>query len=274
MTSSDVLEELWERKRWTLVLLVIAIAAGIFVAGRGYTVQQASTDILLDTPRSQAVDVGTGGQQNTVPEIDTLTTRARLLGNLMASGPIEAAIARHAGVSPDRLVVVPPRDADAVDPSPIVQGSEDSDAADAVALTVTTDSSLPILHVVTQAPDAATADALATGAVKELKDYLESIASSDAIPDAQRVSAHEIGFHSPVPQSRGPGPAVGVLVALLTLIVGSTVIVLVSRSILGREQPGASAQHPPGNGFIRAPESSRSRSPSERETELAGPAGE
>ncbi len=232
MTATDALRELWRRKHLTLVVIALAIVAAVFVAGRGYTVYRASTDILLDTPRSQAVDVGTTGEQNdTVPEIDILATRARLLGNLMASGPIAGAIAKRAGVDPDRLIVVPPPDGGADESSPVSQNSEDAAKADAVALTVTTDSTLPIIRVLGQAPGEDTANRLVAGASRELEKYLGSVAAEDQVPQIQRLEVDSIGLHSAIAQSGGPGGVGAVLAALLVLTVGCGAIVVVSRAL-------------------------------------------
>lgn len=232
MTASDAVEELWHRKYLAFVVLVVAIAAAVFVGGRGYTIYRASTDILLDTPRSQAVDVGTKGEQNdTVPEIDILATRARLLGNLMASGPVEDAIARRVDVDADRLIVVPPPDAEIDETSPATQSSKDAAKADAIALTVTTDSTLPIIHVVGQAPDEDTANRLVAGASRELEEYLGSVASNDDVPEIQRLEVDSIGLHPAIAQSGGPGVVAAILAALLVLTVGWGAIVIISRAL-------------------------------------------
>jgi len=114
VTATGALRELRARKLLLVPVAAIAVLAALLVAGRGYTVERAATDILVDTPRSQAVDIGTRGEEAAaVPQIDTLATRARLLGNLMASGSIERAVAERAGVDPGRLIVVPPPDTEA-----------------------------------------------------------------------------------------------------------------------------------------------------------------
>ncbi|MEZ5062950.1 MAG: hypothetical protein R2700_15835 [Solirubrobacterales bacterium] len=241
MTATDFLAELWRRRYLALAVLVAAVAVGVFVAGRGYTVYRASTDVLLDTPRSQAVDVGTKGQQNdTVPEIDTLATRARLLGNLMASAPIENAIARRVELDPDRLIVVPPPDTEIDESLPAAQSREDADKAGATALIVSSDSTLPIIHVVGQAPDPDTANLLVAGAAREVERYLSSVASKDEVPDIQRLEVDSIGLHGAVAQRGGPGAVAAVLAALAVLAIGWGALVVVSRALADwrRIEPG------------------------------------
>ncbi len=251
MTATDVVLELWKRKFWVLPVIVVAVAAGLVVASRGFTVERASTDILVDTPRSQAVDIGTRGQQSeTVPQIDTLATRARLLGNLMASGSIERAIARRAEVPLDRLIVVPPPDTDAADSADALPDAKDANEPDATVLTVTTDSSLPILHVVARAPSAATAERLAGGAVAELKAYLGSVAANDGIPEAQRLDVHEIGVQQAVTSPGGPGVGAAVAVALSVLALGCAVIVIASRAVASRGRPVDPVERAKGNGHL------------------------
>jgi hypothetical protein len=260
MTATDVLRELWRRKLWVLPVIAVAAAAGVLVASRGFTVERASTDILVDTPRSQAVDIGTRGQQSeAIPQIDTLATRARLLGNLMASGSIERAIASRAGVSSDRLIVVPPPDTEAADSADGLPEAEGASKADATVLTVTTDSSLPILHVVAQAPNAATAQRLAHGAVAVLKAYLGSVAANDEVPEAQRLGVHEIGARQAVSSPGGPGMSAAFALAFSILALGCAVIVVLSRAVAGRGRHGDPVAEVNGNGHVTPADHDASR---------------
>jgi len=257
LTMADALRELGARKRLIVPVAAIAVLAALLVAGRGYTVERAATDILVDTPRSQAVDIGTRGEEAAaVPQIDTLATRARLLGNLMASGSIERAVAERAGVDPGRLIVVPPPDTEAAATSAAAPDNAEVTEPEAIVLTVTTDSTLPILHVIAQAPQASTAERLASGAVAELKAYLGSVAATDEIPEAQRLHVSEIGAQRAVSVARGPGPLAAIVVGLMILVAGCAVLVMLPRWVRDRRRGGVedASGEANGNGRVHPPE--------------------
>ena len=267
------LRELWHRKLWVGLAIVVAAAAGLIVASRQYSVEQASADVLVDTPSSQVVDLGNGGQSaEVVPGIETLATRARLLGNLMASGSLKLAIAKSAGIKSEQLVVVPPPDSLDVEATPVATGGG-SAGADATILTLTTDSTLPILYASAQAPSAETAERLATGAVEELKRYLGSVAATDQIPEARQLVVSEIGTRRAAPVARGPSTPIAVLAALLVASLGCAAIVGLPRLARSWREAGETAVEPPdslgsdngnGNGHLEAePESDDARTGSE-----------
>ncbi len=270
-TTTGALRELGARKRLIVPVAAIAVLAALFVAGRGYTVERAATDILVDTPRSQAVDVGSRGDEAAaVPQIDTLATRARLLGNLMASGSIERAVARRAGVEPERLIVVPPPDTDAAATSAGIPDSAETTKPEAIVLTVTTDSTLPILHVVAQAPQAVTAERLASGAVAELKAYLGTVAATDEIPEAQRLNVSEIGVQRAVSVGRGPGPLAAIAVGLMILVAGCAALVMLPRWVRERRRDGAedASEQANGSGLGHPPEAPASQNGAGRTASL------
>lgn len=199
MELVKVLRELSRRRKLVALVLGISLLTGILLAfkpgfppqSRQYQVSLASSDILVDTRDSQVVAVNGRG-----PDLSTLTSRANLLGNLMTSGPLKDAIARSAGVPSDELVVVPPANPNTpgVAPVPVTPpaalGVSD---VDATILTFSTDESLPILHVVAQAPDVETARKLSGGTIVELTRYLGSVAASQEIPTAHRLVVREFG---------------------------------------------------------------------------------
>jgi hypothetical protein len=194
-----ILREVWSRKRLLALVLGISILTGLLLAyspgfppqSRQYQVALASSSILVDTSNSQVVDVGGRG-----PDLPTLTSRANLLGNLMTVGPLKNAIAKSAGVSPADLVVVPPANAEAsgVAPAPVSTGeSRKVPDAEATILTLSTDDTLPIVHVAAQAPDPITAGKLSASTIVELRKYLGSVAATQEIPAAHQLVVRPFG---------------------------------------------------------------------------------
>ena len=63
----------------------------------------ASARILVDTPKSTAVNANASNVA-----LASLTSRASLLGNIIASPPVREFIARRASISPDQIEAVAP----------------------------------------------------------------------------------------------------------------------------------------------------------------------
>jgi hypothetical protein len=194
-----ILREVWSRKGLLALVLGVSVLTGLLLAyspglppqSRQYQVALASSSILVDTTNSQVVDVGGRG-----PDLPTLTSRANLLGNLMTVGPLKNAIAKSAGIPPADLVVVPPANIEAagVAPAPVGTGeSRKVPDAKATILTLSTDDTLPILHVAVQAPSPATAGKLSASTLVELRKYLGSVAATQEIPTAHQLVVRPFG---------------------------------------------------------------------------------
>jgi hypothetical protein len=209
MESITILRELW-RLRYLVVLGgLLAIAIGLMTAyrvslappkleSRQYDVGVASARMLIDTPDSQVVDLNPKGAAS-------LGTRASLLANLMASGPVKAIIARDAGVPANRLVAVAPPATGATVPTPLSQtAAQNANVAGAYLLTLQADETLPIISIEAQAPDANQAARLANAATTGLRDYLKSVAGAQNVPAARQVVISGLGAAQSAKVVRGP----------------------------------------------------------------------
>jgi hypothetical protein len=104
MEAVTILRELWRRRVLVAVVAFIAVLIGGLLSyrigfppePRQYTVGVATTRVLVDTPQSQVIKVDPRGS-------DTLGLRAAVLANLMVEGEAKAAIARRAGLKPEKL---------------------------------------------------------------------------------------------------------------------------------------------------------------------------
>jgi hypothetical protein len=194
-----ILRMLWLRRSFVGLTLLIALSVGVLVAyrvtvsplkleSRQYTVGIAAARVLIDTPQSKVVDLGAAGA-----DYSALGGRASLLANLMASGPVKTAIARRAGVSPDTFSAIPPVPTGAAASRPEPTPADGGDDANALILTIQTETDVPIISFQSQAPDAAGAARLANGAVDGLRDYLGSVAAAQKVPQARQLVATELG---------------------------------------------------------------------------------
>ena len=145
----------------------------------------ASTRVLVDTASSMVLDTRYGSG-----DFDSLTARAVLLGNLMASEPVRAYIARHAKVPAEVIHATTPLTPDF--PRPLASEGQDKSQTDLLRstnqyrLNIQANPTVPIVDVYAQAPNAKAAEDLANGAVDGLREYLD-----EAIKGQAGVSAAE-----------------------------------------------------------------------------------
>lgn len=234
MEFVTILRELWRRRTLVVVSAVLAIAIGLLTGykvslappkleSRQYRVGVASGRMLIDTPDSQVVDLEPKGA-------DGLGTRANLLANLMASTPVKAIIARHAGVNPADLVAVAP----SMSAGPQVptllsdRAAKSASNPEAYVLTLRADETLPIVSVDAQAPDAARAARLADAATTGLRDYLASVAAAQNVPNARQIVLSTFGAAQSADVVRGPRRLFALLAALFTFGFACASVVVVA----------------------------------------------
>jgi len=226
-----IMRELSRRRKLVALVLGVSLLVGFLLAfkpgvppqSRQYQVSLASSDILIDTSDSQVVAVGGRG-----PDLPTLASRANLIGNLMTSGPLKDAIAKRAGVPSDLLIVVPPANANTpgVPPVPVkTPASRGIPDVDATILSLSTDETLPILHVVAQAPSAETARRLSSGTIIELRRYLGSVAASQNIPAADQLVVRRFGAPLAETATRGLPRRFALAATIILILLGCGAIV-------------------------------------------------
>jgi hypothetical protein len=233
MDTVTILRALWRRRFLVLGVYVIALLAGTAVMykisppfkleSRKYEVGVATTSILIDTPSSQVVEIAPKGS-------DTLGVRANLLASLMVDGVVKAEIARTAGLDPEKLVGI----------STSVEGSSASQPTDRHAPVLTTrvvtdndGSELPIIQVEAQAANAATAARLANAAIVGLREYLDSKAAAQRIPNVQRLQVTSLGVPQARTSARGPKDVFALAAVLFVFGLGCACILSVSALMRG-----------------------------------------
>jgi hypothetical protein len=227
-----ITRELSRRRLLVAVGLVLGLVCAIVIAyqvtpglppkldKRQYTVGLASAEILVDSPNSQVIDLGAGRVHT---DVDALTTRARLLANLMATSPLKDQIARAARIDPRTFVADAPSLGPSLKASPI-------DARTAGPrtnrMTVYYNESLPIITATAQAPSVGVAARIASSARSELRRYLGSVAAQDKVPDARRLVVEPLGSPLRGIAQRGRSPVLAGFAALLVLVLWCGGIVL------------------------------------------------
>lgn len=246
MAAIGTLRELWRLRRVVRVGIVLAILGALLVSyrvslgippqleSRQYSAGVAEAEVLVDSPKSQVVDLGGGESEDEAEsaQIDLLglTTRARLLASLMSSSPLKDNVASAAGIRPDKLIVVGPAGEEtaprATTGTTVALGDR---AANVITLYV--DETLPIIVIQVEAPEAATASRLAAAAVSELPAYLDTVAAAENVPDARQLVIEPLGPAASSEIAKGPGQLAAIFVGILILGAWCLAAIVVRRTV-------------------------------------------
>lgn len=248
MTFVTLLRRLWRHKVLVSLALVAGVAVGVSLAyrvtgpfklqSRDYKVGVASARILVDTPSSQIVDLGSPAPNGDTPAVDigTLSARANLLASLMTSSPIKDDIAQAAGVADGTLLTS--SGASGTGTAPALTGADvspDSPQANILKASVPTLAAgeIPIIAVETQAPDPDVAAKLADQSVVVLRRQLDTLAGSEAVPADRRVTIRELGPARATVETRGPSRVLATAGGLFTFLGGCVLILLIGALVNG-----------------------------------------
>jgi hypothetical protein len=226
METVKILRVLWHRRLLLGGVALAAVLTGLVLAyepsfppqTRQYDVGVANGRLLVDTPRSQVVDVAPRGSE-------TLGARAGVLAALMTEGTAKEAIARRAGLDPDELLGYSRTVAETQPTASKPPEGEDIHLLTTRAVRDANGVQLPIVEFQTQAPTAAGAAELAAATVAGLRDHLASKAAGEDVAASRRLSVGELGIEPAGIVRRGPSPLLAFGAALLVLLAGCAAIV-------------------------------------------------
>jgi hypothetical protein len=211
------------------------------LSNRPVQIASASTEVLVDTPFSAAVDL-----RQTRGSLEAMTSRATLLGNVIASPPVLEYIARRAHVPVEAIRAQPPLTPDF--PRPIPQPGQERSAKDILRLpqeyriNVQVDPSVPVLRVISQAPTAAQAETLANASIDGLEDYLDAVAAREGTPPQNRVRLERLGQSPGVVINPGVRLQASILAFLIVFGLSAAATIFLGRVLRGwreAEQPPA-----------------------------------
>jgi hypothetical protein len=237
------------RLRWSvLVCFAIALLAAVNIAYRLPSLEprqvemaSATTELLVDTPLSTVLDLRQGSS-----ELEQMTSRSVLIGNVLTSPPVLTYIGRRAGVPPDRIRAQPPLTPDF--PRALSGLGEDPHTSDLLKstdqyrLNIQANPTVPILQIYAQAPSAKAAATLANAAVDGLRDYLEDTARAQGTPADEVVRVEQLGRAKGVVLNGGIRYQLVVLTFMVVFGFAAATAILISRVRRGWRE---SAQEPP-----------------------------
>jgi hypothetical protein len=239
MDTVTILRELWRKRVLVAGICVVAVIVGAALhyrlpslQSRRYDVGVATMNILVDTPSSQVVNVAPKGS-------DATGARATLLASLMVGGEIKSMIANRVGINANQLIGTTSA---VTDPATAGVGASTGTTPTIPAngysynTQVPTDSvgdELPIIQLNTQAPTAAEAANLASAAVAELQQFMNTKAVSEGITDANRLRVSGMGVPAATIQAKGASPMVVLLVMVVVFLIGCAAILGVQAVVRG-----------------------------------------
>lgn len=197
------LRELWRLRLGVAISFALALFIAVSsidhvsllppkVSSRQLEIAAASTRVLVDSPRSEIIDLRTDTYAFT-----SLTTRAALLGNVMASAPVREYIARRAKIDPARIQASAPITADVPrnlsEPGSEKRASDILRSTDQYRIDIQSNPTVPILNISAQAPNKDAAERLANGAVDGLRDYLAALAVRQGTDPKKQVRLEQLG---------------------------------------------------------------------------------
>jgi hypothetical protein len=248
-----ILRQLWRFRLLVAVVAVVAILVGLLVSyklpsmeSRKYEVGVATARILVDTPASQVVDVAPKGS-------DSLGPRANLLSSLMVDGEIKTEIAKRSGLRPEQLIGISQSVAAPSVAAPRI--ARDSFVLSTEVTTIPNGGWLPIIEIETQAPTKEAAGRLANAAVDGLREFLDSKAAAEAVPNAERLRVNGLGIAQAQLVTRGPRLLFS-LIAMVFVFGAGCATILVLSGLIRALRSGETAPVPVAH-FVEHPFDSR-----------------
>ena len=221
------LRELWRLRLGVAVSAVLAVVVALTTGGT-HQIATASTQVLVDTPRSKLTDL----RANTY-DLSSLTTRAGLLGNIMVSEPVRTYIAARAGVPADRIEATAPITANfpraLKEPGSEKRASDILRSTDQYRLDVEANPTVPILGIYTQAPNRQAAERLASASVAGLQTYLSTVAGRERLGANKQVRLLQLGTPSGGVINQGIGKQIAVLTFVVVFALGCCAVLLLDR---------------------------------------------
>jgi hypothetical protein len=233
------IRKLWRLKRWVALSLVVALLAAVWsvdqislappgLTPRSLEMATATTHVLVDTPDSIMVDL----RQETYSFQD-LTNRAVVLGNVLTSPAIEAAIAAEAGIPAGVLRIqaplTPQQSSLPVNAQNQRKITDILKLNDQYRIALSVDPTVPMLDIYAQTPTARSAAALANGAFDQLRSYLASLAKTEDTPVKDQVRLVQLGRATGIVINPGVRYQAAVLAFILTFLASCATVVFFAR---------------------------------------------
>lgn len=219
MEGAQVLKILWQRRLLVALGALVALVAALLsvnrvelfppsLQSRTNVFATASTQILVDTPRSAFADLSN--------ETDPLETRASVFARFLTSPVAIALIAREAGLPVDAIEAQGPYELNLPpfqqEPTAEQRSTQIIGEGALYRLRFENNPELPIVSVFAQAPTRGAAIGLAAAAPAALRAYVERIQRRQHTPVARQVEIRKLGHATGGIVNEGASRQIAVLV--------------------------------------------------------------
>jgi len=260
------LRELWRHRLGLVAALVFALLAALWSGNRisvlppklkprPHQIASAKTQVLVDTPNSTVTNLSAYTY-----DFQSLTNRAALLGNLMASEPVRLYIARRAGIPSDLIEAIAPVTEQVpralLEPDSQKRASDILRATDNYRLDIEADPAVPILNIYTQGPDEGAARRLADSAVAGLRDYLNALANVQGVRASQRIRLIQLGPASGGVINGGVALQIYVLTFVVAFALAAWGVLALARVRRGWRQASPSTEQGAGEASVERDDAS------------------
>jgi hypothetical protein len=234
------MRQLWRLKLGMGLSLALALLVAIWSVEKisllppglssrsGLEMATAHTEVLVDTPQSIMTNLRVNSDS-----IDGLVNRAVVLGNVIASTPVETRIAQRAHVPAALLRIQAPLTPKVASLPVSTQSSRSVTdilkSNEQYRIAIDANPIVPMLDIYAQTPTAESAAALANAAVDELKAYLAGLASTQATPAKYQIRLEELGRATGTVINPGVKYQVALLVFILTFLLACASTIFISR---------------------------------------------
>jgi hypothetical protein len=189
---------------------------------RGYDLGSATAIVLVDAPRSRAVDINAGNG------IQVLAFRAKLLADLAMKPVIIDAVAERMGVPSSLVVADPPLSAAAVSGASVT--ADDRRAYVVRTIVPTLDGGdNPIMTIGTRAPTPAAAERLAGAVIAALTTHLAKVSLRQGTPAPRRILLKQLAPAEGAMLRHGPRPLPTAATCVVVFLLACWLIIAISR---------------------------------------------
>lgn len=262
------LRELWRLRLGVAACLLLAVLVTVPIlyrvslsppalTPRTVEMATASTHVLVDTPKSTVLDLTVDTY-----DFESLSNRAALIGNVMASAPVRASIAKRAGLPPDVVQAATPLTPEF--PRPRANSQNEKHAKDILKsndqyrLSIQANPTVPILDVFAQAPTAASAEKLANAAVEGLRMYMKGLAAEQDVDADRQVTLKQLGPAEGEVINGGVRQQIAGLAFVIVFALLCAALLAISRGRRGWKAAAPPPDAPPPGPYDRDAEASRS----------------
>jgi hypothetical protein len=191
-------------------------------------VAAATSQILVDFRQSKIVD-----RRATPGDLDSLTTRAVLVGRLMSSRPVVQRIGRRTGLNPDRIAAISTITANVqtalTEPGSEQRANEILLSKDPYRLEIQARRGSPIISVYSQAPSIAEAQRLANAAMDATQDYLGTLPVQPDSDPGEQVQLRRLGPARAAVVNGGAAVKIAGLTFVVVFVLLSGAVLLLTR---------------------------------------------